>query len=61
MDILRSYTALYTTSAVVESVRKAQEENTTARLSRALQMCKDKMVSLVVGTYRLYVLCFDGR
>ncbi|KAG2686819.1 hypothetical protein I3843_09G025500 [Carya illinoinensis] len=35
--------ALYTTSAVVESVRKAQEENTTALLSRALQMCKDKM------------------
>lgn len=35
--------AFYATSAVVESVRKAQEENTTVLLSRALQMCKDKM------------------
>lgn len=41
------YTAFYATSTVVESVRKAQEENAAAILSRALQMSKDhKMVSL---------------
>ncbi|KAJ0087960.1 hypothetical protein Patl1_32833 [Pistacia atlantica] len=36
--------AFYATSSVVESVRKAQEENSAALLSRALQMCKDKLV-----------------
>ncbi|XP_059427975.1 uncharacterized protein LOC132161798 [Corylus avellana] len=37
--------AFYATSTVVESVRKAQEENAAAILSRALQMSKDhKMV-----------------
>ncbi|PON44921.1 Universal stress protein [Parasponia andersonii] len=34
--------AVYATTAVVESVRKAQEENSAALLSRALQMCKEK-------------------
>ncbi|XP_062166688.1 uncharacterized protein LOC133873003 isoform X1 [Alnus glutinosa] len=36
--------AFYATSTVVESVRKAQEENAAAILSRALQMSKDKMI-----------------
>ncbi|KAB1200299.1 Universal stress protein A-like protein [Morella rubra] len=36
--------AFYATSSVVESVRKAQEENSAAILSRALLMCKNKMV-----------------
>ncbi|EXC03813.1 Universal stress protein A-like protein [Morus notabilis] len=35
-------TAVYATTTVVESVRKAQEENSAALLSRALQMCKEK-------------------
>lgn len=39
------YTAFYATSSVVESVRKAQEENSAAILSRALLMCKNKMVN----------------
>ncbi|KAJ0027494.1 hypothetical protein Pint_36260 [Pistacia integerrima] len=34
----------YATTSVVESVRTAQEENSEALLSRALQMCKDKLV-----------------
>lgn len=41
-------TAVYGTSAVVESVRKAQEESSTALLSRALNMCKEKLVSWVL-------------
>ena len=43
--IFNNYTAFYATSTVVESVRKAQEENAAAILSRALQMSKDKMVT----------------
>ncbi|GMN39635.1 hypothetical protein TIFTF001_008864 [Ficus carica] len=35
-------TAVYATTSVVESVRKAQEENSSALMSRALQMCKEK-------------------
>jgi hypothetical protein len=42
--IFNNYTAFYATSTVVESVRKAQEENAAAILSRALQVSKDKMV-----------------
>lgn len=38
------YAAFYASSSVVESVRKAQEENSALILSRALQMCRDKMV-----------------
>ncbi|KAL4606771.1 uncharacterized protein LOC142611398 [Castanea sativa] len=34
----------YPPSSVVESVRKAQEESSAMLLSRALQLCKDKMV-----------------
>lgn len=34
----------YATTSVVESVKKAQEETAAAILSRALQICKDKMV-----------------
>ncbi|GMY14365.1 universal stress protein YxiE isoform X2 [Fagus crenata] len=37
-------TAFYATTSVVESVRKAQEENSAMLLSRALQLCKDKMI-----------------
>ncbi|CAK7342173.1 unnamed protein product [Dovyalis caffra] len=36
--------AFYATSSIVESVRKSQAENATALLSRAKQMCKDKMI-----------------
>ncbi|KAL9399781.1 hypothetical protein Peur_008742 [Populus x canadensis] len=35
--------AFYASSSIIESVRKSQAENATALLSRALQMCKDKM------------------
>ncbi|XP_030925438.1 uncharacterized protein LOC115952404 [Quercus lobata] len=34
----------YPPTSVVESVRKAQEESSAMLLSRALQLCKDKMV-----------------
>ncbi|XP_062112303.1 universal stress protein PHOS34 isoform X2 [Humulus lupulus] len=34
--------AVYATTSVVESVKKAQEENSTALMSRALQMCRTK-------------------
>ncbi|KAA8518417.1 hypothetical protein F0562_015891 [Nyssa sinensis] len=37
---------IYATTTVLESVRKAQEENTAAILSRALQICKDKPVKV---------------
>ncbi|KAJ0027493.1 hypothetical protein Pint_36261 [Pistacia integerrima] len=37
-------TAFYATPSMVDSVRTAQEENSAALLSRALQMCKDKLV-----------------
>ncbi|KAK4776490.1 hypothetical protein SAY86_005178 [Trapa natans] len=37
-------TAFYASSAVIESVKKAQEENSAIILSRALQMCREKMV-----------------
>lgn len=47
--------AFYATTTVVESVRKAQEENAAAVLSRALQMSKDKRVSL--QEYSLYIPC----
>ncbi|CAM8952093.1 unnamed protein product [Rhodiola kirilowii] len=36
--------AVYATNNVIESVRKAQEENSAAVLARALQICKSKMV-----------------
>ncbi|RVW38431.1 Universal stress protein A-like protein [Vitis vinifera] len=35
---------IYATSTVIESVRKAQEQNSSVILSRALRLCKDKMV-----------------
>ncbi|XP_030484305.1 universal stress protein A-like protein isoform X1 [Cannabis sativa] len=34
--------AVYATTSVVESVRKAQEENSAILMSRALQMCRTK-------------------
>ncbi|GAV86123.1 Usp domain-containing protein, partial [Cephalotus follicularis] len=34
---------IYAPSSLVESVRKAQEENTAVLLSRALQLCKENM------------------
>ncbi|KAG6743926.1 hypothetical protein POTOM_052630 [Populus tomentosa] len=36
--------AFYAAPSIVESVRKAQAENDAALQSRALQMCKDKMI-----------------
>lgn len=39
-------TVFYPASAVVDSVKKAQQEKSVAILSRALQMCKDKLVNL---------------
>lgn len=47
-------TAVYATTSLVESVRKAQEENSTALLSRALKMCKEKPVILEL----LYIFTF---
>ncbi|KAH9674151.1 Usp domain-containing protein [Citrus sinensis] len=44
LPALSTSSAFYATSSMVESVRKSQEENSAALLSRALQMCKDKMV-----------------
>ncbi|WCJ34122.1 Adenine nucleotide alpha hydrolases-like superfamily protein [Euphorbia peplus] len=36
--------AFYTPTSVIESVRKGQQETSAALLSRALNMCSDKMV-----------------
>ncbi|XP_050230166.1 universal stress protein A-like protein isoform X2 [Mercurialis annua] len=36
--------AFYTPPNIVESVRKAQQENSAAILSRALKICNDKMI-----------------
>ncbi|KAF8398035.1 hypothetical protein HHK36_016961 [Tetracentron sinense] len=35
---------VYATPLVLDSVRKAQEENSAALLSRALQICKERMI-----------------
>ncbi|KAL9425516.1 hypothetical protein AB3S75_032469 [Citrus x aurantiifolia] len=37
--------AFYATSTLVENVKKAEEQSSAALLSRALQVCKEKMVS----------------
>lgn len=37
--------AVYATTGMVESVRKAQEEAAAGFLSRALHLCKEKMAS----------------
>ncbi|XP_024924825.1 universal stress protein PHOS34 isoform X1 [Ziziphus jujuba] len=50
-------TAIYATSSVVESVRKAQEEISTALLSRALEMCKAKAKAKLV---KAETLILDG-
>ncbi|PRQ44300.1 putative universal stress protein A [Rosa chinensis] len=34
----------YASASVVESVKKAQQENSAAILSRAMQICKDRMI-----------------
>ncbi|OVA00860.1 Universal stress protein A [Macleaya cordata] len=36
--------AVYATTSVVESVRKAQEQNSGMLLSRALQICKERLI-----------------
>ncbi|KAI3989921.1 hypothetical protein MKX01_040891 [Papaver californicum] len=38
--------AVYATTSVIESVRKAQEQNSTMLLSRALQICKQRPVKV---------------
>ncbi|XP_077226134.1 uncharacterized protein LOC143859297 [Tasmannia lanceolata] len=38
--------AVYATSAVVDSVRKSQEQNSALLLSRALEMCKGKPIKV---------------
>ncbi|KAJ7975938.1 Universal stress protein A-like protein [Quillaja saponaria] len=43
--------AVFTTPSLVESVRKAQEESAAAILSRALQMCKDKLIKAETITF----------
>ncbi|XP_060668740.1 uncharacterized protein LOC107405392 isoform X2 [Ziziphus jujuba] len=48
---------IYATSSVVESVRKAQEEISTALLSRALEMCKAKAKAKLV---KAETLILDG-
>ncbi|XP_031381747.1 universal stress protein A-like protein isoform X1 [Punica granatum] len=55
-----TYAAFYASSAVVESVKKAQEENATFILSRALQMCREKLVkaeSLIMNGDPKDMLC----
>ncbi|XP_034693525.1 universal stress protein A-like protein [Vitis riparia] len=42
--VLPAGPGIYATSTVIESVRKAQEQNSSVILSRALRLCKDKMV-----------------
>ncbi|KAJ6864617.1 hypothetical protein NC651_035238 [Populus alba x Populus x berolinensis] len=44
VDCFQITAAFYATPSIVESVRKAQAENDAALQSRALQMCKDKMI-----------------
>ncbi|KAL6997865.1 hypothetical protein U1Q18_007990 [Sarracenia purpurea var. burkii] len=43
--VLPAGPAVFATTSMVESVRKAQDQNAAAVLSRALQLCKQKMVS----------------
>lgn len=38
--------AVYATTSVIESVRKSQEQNSTMLLSRALQICKQRLVKV---------------
>lgn len=42
------FTAFYPASVVVDSVKKAQQEKSASILSRALQMCKDKLVVILL-------------
>ena len=61
--------AFYASSSIIESVRKSLAENATALLSRALQMCKDKMVvkyikkvmKLIITLLVLRVNGFQGQ
>ncbi|KAK9156961.1 hypothetical protein Scep_003535 [Stephania cephalantha] len=39
--------ALYTPTSIIDSVKKAQEENTNALFARALRVCEDRMVKAV--------------
>ncbi|XP_057959623.1 universal stress protein PHOS34-like isoform X3 [Malania oleifera] len=45
--------AIHSSTAVLESVRKAQEEHATEVLSRALQICRGKMAQPMVKTETL--------
>jgi len=42
---------------VVDSVKKGQQERSTLILSRALQMCKDKQVSIYTPDFDFDLLC----
>ncbi|XP_010263144.1 PREDICTED: universal stress protein A-like protein isoform X2 [Nelumbo nucifera] len=42
--IFPSGPAVYATSAVLDSVKKAQEQNSATLLARALQICKERMI-----------------
>ena len=44
----------YVSASVMESVKKAQDESSAAILSRALQICKDRMV----GRHNFYLMSF---
>ncbi|KAF9595396.1 hypothetical protein IFM89_000314 [Coptis chinensis] len=39
-------TAVYATTMVIESVKKAQEQNSAMLLSRAVQICKEKPIKV---------------
>ncbi|XP_010263143.1 PREDICTED: universal stress protein A-like protein isoform X1 [Nelumbo nucifera] len=47
--IFPSGPAVYATSAVLDSVKKAQEQNSATLLARALQICKERMACDTTG------------
>lgn len=51
-------TAFYATSSIVESTRKAQMEISTDILSRAMQVCKGRMVTTVIFCCNVFLFFF---
>lgn len=43
--------AVYASSSMIESVKKAQQEASAALLSRALQMCRAKQVTHITFSH----------
>ena len=58
--------AMYTSAAMVESVRKAQRQNAAELLSRAFQICKESKVLLIsinfmyVYMIPIEIICVHG-